>query len=146
MDKVKGMTTCKVCGRDFPLLVEEHYVAQDPKATGVVAAMASTDKVYEYDAIDCPFCGCQNVLQQRKPMACCCECEECDKAEEEEEQGPSIEEMTEFLCDFCHNQKECDNCPLHTPAHKCGRGVWFNQGMTPEQVAAAYKDAKEAIE
>ena len=88
MDKIKGMATCKVCGRDFPLLVEEHYVAQDPMATGVVAALASTDKAYMYDAIDCPFCGCQNVLQQRKPEYCPCDygiCDECEGEEEEEE-------------------------------------------------------------
>ena len=62
----KGMYTCKICGRDFPLLIEEHYVAQDPQKVGAFANLVSTDRAFEFDAIDCPHCGCQNVLGERK--------------------------------------------------------------------------------
>ena len=81
---VRGMYTCGVCGRDFPLISEEHYISKDPEATGLSALVNNT--VLLYDAIDCPHCGCQNVLQKRKPFACPCDygiCDECDYTEEE---------------------------------------------------------------
>ncbi len=64
----KGMTTCKICGRDFALMAEEHYIAQDPQKVGAIANLVSTDRAFEFDAFDCPHCGCQNVMQGRKPF------------------------------------------------------------------------------
>lgn len=52
---VPGMMTCDVCGRDFPLVAERRYTAE--------SGLCSMGAVY--DAIDCPHCGCQNVLQLR---------------------------------------------------------------------------------
>ena len=81
---MKGMTTCKVCGRDFPLIFEDHYIVQDPRKIGAFANLMNTDKEMEFDAFDCPHCRCQNVMQERKPIwmpeAC-----GCDKQEEESE-------------------------------------------------------------
>lgn len=87
---MKGMTTCKVCGRDFPLLVEEHYEAQDPKKTGIVPAISGTIEATIYDAFDCPNCGCQNLMQVRKAQYCPCDfgiCDECDHPGEEQKDG-----------------------------------------------------------
>lgn len=81
---MKGMTTCKVCGREFPLMIEEHYIARDPLRVGVLANLTNTDKAAEYDAFDCPYCGCQNVMQVRKPLWIP---EECDEQEEESEEN-----------------------------------------------------------
>ena len=66
MDKtaIKGMGTCKVCGRDFPLIIEEHYVSKEPGKLGIVAVVASTESVI-WDSFDCTHCGCQNRMQQR---------------------------------------------------------------------------------
>ena len=64
---MKGMTTCKVCERDFPLIVEDHYVAQDPQKVGAIANLINVDRAFEFDAFDCPHCGCQNIMQNRKP-------------------------------------------------------------------------------
>lgn len=148
---IKGMHECTVCHREFALIAEEHYIAKDPVMTGGFSALYSST-VYPYDAIDCPHCGCQNVLQKRKPFACPCDygiCDECDcecVEEEEDEYEPSVEEMKEYLDDFC-NHHTCgnnSNCPLHTDAFKCGRGVYFTTGMSDEEVMAAYKVAKEA--
>lgn len=75
----KGMTTCVVCGRDFDLIAEEHYVARSNEYTGLKAIAGS--EVIHYDAFDCPHCGCQNVMQERRFASCPCDygiCDECD--------------------------------------------------------------------
>ena len=84
---MKGMTTCKVCGRDFALMEEEHYTAREPQKTGVLANLANTDVARMFDAFDCPHCGCQNIMQERKPfwfidnVECDCDCEEEEENE-----------------------------------------------------------------
>lgn len=64
---IKGMTTCKVCGRDFPLLAEEHYVSKDVRLTGFAGLAGGTEPKI-WDSFDCPHCGCQNRLQQRNRL------------------------------------------------------------------------------
>lgn len=86
---MKGMTTCKVCGRDFALISEEHYVARDVEKKGVIPALSGEVESMEYDAFDCPHCGCQNVMQGRKLIACPCDfgiCDECTECEDEEDE------------------------------------------------------------
>lgn len=64
----KGITTCDKCNRDFALIKEEHYIAVANSKTGI-AALAGGDQPNCYDAIDCPHCGCQKLLQVRlRPM------------------------------------------------------------------------------
>ena len=78
---MKGMTTCIICGRDFPLIIEEHYVARDTEKKGVIPALSGQEEAVQYDAYDCPHCGCQNVMQERKQLTCPCDfgiCDECD--------------------------------------------------------------------
>lgn len=98
MEKVKGIYTCNVCGRDFPLLFEEQYIARDSMPAEFAALTADN----QYDAFDCPHCGCQNVIQPRKPEYCPCDygiCDECCREDEEEEK---------------------DDAP-QTPCQKCGK-------------------------
>lgn len=64
---IRGMTTCKVCGRDFPLLAEEHYVSRDVHLTGFAGLAGGTEPEI-WDSFDCPHCGCQNRLQQRNRL------------------------------------------------------------------------------
>lgn len=95
-NKTKGMTTCKICGRDFPLIIEDHYTAKEASPTGLAALSGVPRKLF--DAFDCPHCGCQNVMQQRYPLSdimgsdypidqdvpCSCnDCHGCDKCQEE---------------------------------------------------------------
>lgn len=63
--KVEGMTTCKICGRDFPLIVERRYTARGSAKPEIVVAFAGIEENL-YDAFDCPHCGCQNTMQPRK--------------------------------------------------------------------------------
>ena len=65
MEKIKGMATCCVCGRDFPLITEESYIARDKKQVGLAPILNSEEPIL-YDAFDCPHCGCQNIMQERK--------------------------------------------------------------------------------
>lgn len=112
----KGMTTCKVCGRDFPLLAEEHYVAQDPQKVGAIANLVSTDRAFEFDAFDCPHCGCQNVMQERKATlfeedTCPCDfgiCDECDHP------GPGV--SNHDGCADCRYESKGEN---DEPCVKC---------------------------
>ena len=142
----KGMHECAVCHREFALIAEDHYVAKDPQLTGIAALAINT--VCPYDAIDCPHCGCQNVLQKRKPYACPCDygiCDECCTGDEDEEKEtePTVAEMVEFLKRFC-NSRHCVEveCPLCTEQFTCGRGKWFDTGMSDEEIKAAYKVAR----
>ena len=64
---MKGMTTCKICGRDFPLIAEERYTVRDAEKTGIAVAFGGSESML-YDAFDCPHCGCQNIVQERKRM------------------------------------------------------------------------------
>lgn len=61
----KGMTTCNVCGRDFALIAEDHYISIAESKTGL-AAFAGGDEPAMHDAMDCPHCGCQNILGKRE--------------------------------------------------------------------------------
>lgn len=63
---MKAMATCKVCGRDFALIIEEHYIARDCEKTGVIPALSGQDEAKMYDAFDCPHCGSQYIAQERK--------------------------------------------------------------------------------
>lgn len=71
VNKVKGIHTCSVCGREFALTEEDHYIVRDVEKTGVLPALTGSDESELYDAIDCPHCGCQNILQGRKRIYEC---------------------------------------------------------------------------
>lgn len=156
---MKGMTACKICGQDFPLMTEEHYIAQDPRKIGALANLANTDKAIEYDAFDCPHCGCQNIMQIRKPlwMPETCECdveseeseEKTDQKEEPKETNKSINDMRQFLVSFCE-ARHCEGCPLDKRGFLCGRGYTFRSDtpgsigyLSDEQIKRHYEVVKE---
>lgn len=62
--EVKGLVTCDRCNRDFALMAEERYTAVANGKTGL-CAVTGGDQPNWYDAIDCPHCGCQKLLQVR---------------------------------------------------------------------------------
>ena len=61
---IPGMKSCQVCGRDFPLIIENHYIGREPNREGF-AAIAGGMEPNMWDVIDCPHCGSQNRLQPR---------------------------------------------------------------------------------
>ena len=64
----EGMATCGVCGRQFELKAEMGYIARDNGKTGWFSGASVRDEEQQYDAFDCPFCGCQNIVQPRKRL------------------------------------------------------------------------------
>ena len=62
-----GFKKCNVCGVEFALIAINHYVARDcGKTGGVLASFNGSTEEMLYDAFDCPHCGCQNIMQERK--------------------------------------------------------------------------------
>lgn len=79
----KGMLSCRVCGRDFPLIFEKHYISRGDSVSGIATIVSSTEPPI-WDSFDCPHCGCQNNVQQRnRVMTLMKDREECDESEEE---------------------------------------------------------------
>ena len=63
---------CNVCGRDFELLKSLHYISRNGEVvlSGLSALAGSKeDESTIYDSFDCPFCGCQNIIQERKRIS-----------------------------------------------------------------------------
>lgn len=81
---IPGMRTCSVCGRDFPLLIENRYTARDNTKVGLVLLAGGSEESL-FDAIDCPHCGCQNILQARKRHDAAPKLADMTENEEEEE-------------------------------------------------------------
>lgn len=61
-----GLFTCKVCGREFTLAAINHYTARDSEKTGIVVAFSGQSEATLWDAFNCPYCGCQCIIQERK--------------------------------------------------------------------------------
>ena len=64
---------CKVCGKDFELKMDNHYIARDEVVirTGISSIVGSNNEIESklYDTFDCHVCGCQNIVQERKRIA-----------------------------------------------------------------------------
>lgn len=59
------MYKCKVCNKEFELKKEFHYISRNEETTGLVN-VTKKEEVKIFDTFDCPHCGCQNVMQERK--------------------------------------------------------------------------------
>ena len=84
---MKGMATCKICGRDFPLMAEVRYTSID-RTKGLSmfdSSLSLSNKDVFYDSFDCPHCGCQYIAQERKEPASIIDdiTDECEKNKEE---------------------------------------------------------------
>ena len=89
-------------------MAEEHYVARDGEKKGVIAAFSVQEEAPQYDAFDCPHCGCQNIMQGRK-LAVCENCEDAEIIEEEADHDG---------CEGCaHVDLSCDEKPCTMCKH-----------------------------
>lgn len=61
MKKIK----CSVCACEFIPEKNEHYISRDEAKTGL-STIAGGFEEKLYDTFDCPQCGCQIVMQERK--------------------------------------------------------------------------------
>ena len=53
---------CNVCNNGFYVLKNKLYSVQENK--GITGVISGADV---FDAMDCPVCGCQNVIWKRLP-------------------------------------------------------------------------------
>lgn len=64
------MLKCKVCGQEFTAKLDLHYISRDGGKVGVIAAFQPNQEERIYDTFDCPACGCQCAVQERKRDFC----------------------------------------------------------------------------
>jgi hypothetical protein len=129
-----------VCGKEFELTAEEHYVAREDTQTGLRASLGGEESKL-YDAMDCPYCGCQMLLNRRLRESCPCDygiCDECGEYEDEEEEMfkavPNMEDMRVFLKGYCAG-RDCKNCLLRNKP--CGHNRTFFE-MDEEEIRDMY--------
>lgn len=60
------MLKCKICGTEFPAVKDRHYITRDDGKTGLSVAFGSNPEEKLHDTFDCPMCGCQVIVQDRK--------------------------------------------------------------------------------
>ena len=77
------MLECKVCGCKFNATEERHYIARDNAVNG---SFFGTSEPKIYDAYDCPSCGSQIVVKERKRTASPDELWDLGEDTDEEEQ------------------------------------------------------------
>lgn len=100
------MYKCKVCGKEFELQKENHYVSISRTPTGLAALISSETAMY--DAFDCTHCGCQNRVSERyvnyaNTMAGMA----VDEEENEEEHECFGDYCGEYKCDDCGSETRC---------------------------------------
>lgn len=58
------MKRCKICGRFFWLKSENRYEVSDRQLVPALTSLIKKATVFE--AFDCPWCGCQNIVNVRE--------------------------------------------------------------------------------
>lgn len=59
------MIKCNVCESEFIPRIGEHYISRDNQMTGLTTVVSNSE-VKIYDTFDCPVCGCQVAVKERK--------------------------------------------------------------------------------
>lgn len=64
------MIKCKICGTEFPPTKDKHYISRDNGISGGFnQSISGKHEEKLYDCFDCPHCGCQVIVQERKRKA-----------------------------------------------------------------------------
>lgn len=77
------MIKCNICGCEFTPVINNRYTARDNDVTGLATAFKSNEGKL-YDTFDCPACGCQKIVQERKRAYIPCVVSEDMEGEEDE--------------------------------------------------------------
>lgn len=101
------MLKCKVCGKEFEAVKENHYVAREGLKSGAFVDLASTEEK-TFDAFDCPYCGCQYVAGERKRNLEAYGCCVCDNEEQNKER--EYEEIPSCFAGYKDNYYGCIHC------------------------------------
>lgn len=96
---------CKICGAELKLTINGHYVTRDEEQVGLANLVKKTE-VKIYDTFDCQYCGCQNIMQERK------------RELELEINLPTSEELKEQDC-FGYYQEYIDKCRKCSEKERC---------------------------
>lgn len=58
---------CKICECEFVPEKKDHYISRDEVTVGFSSIVGGMEEK-NYDTFDCPQCGCQNIVGERKRM------------------------------------------------------------------------------
>ena len=135
---------CRVCGKEFELSVTKHYISRDEEVErcGIASIVGNnTEKeVKLYDTFDCPICGCQNVVQERKRSFV----EKNDFAiieEDEEEVITPLEKLKDWSKPELKELPSCfgsfDKCeyPYCANLHECKENNRYKDSAYPSCIA-----------
>ena len=61
------MLKCKVCGCEFPAIVEKRYTSRENQRNSRLSSIYEVRENTLFDSFDCPQCGCQYIAQERQP-------------------------------------------------------------------------------
>ena len=140
---------CKVCGTNFELKVDNHYITRDEVVirTGISSIVGSNNEIESklYDTFDCPVCGCQNVMQERKRIAIS-RLYHADgvviASNDNEEitteswcEEPTCDNLTEDKCD-----RDCEGCLLQ---YSCGKAETIKESKEEVAKTEEVKENKE---
>lgn len=101
------MYKCKVCSKEFELQKKIHYIARNAGKSGL-AALAGGNEETLYDTFDCPHCGCQNIMQERKRSYMNVENVDEEETIDNEEHEKCFGQYAGYVdCITCDEEKEC---------------------------------------
>lgn len=85
MKKIK----CNVCDCEFVPEKDEHYISRNEIKTGLSTIAGGLEEKL-YDTFDCPQCGCQMIMQERKRAYIVNHVDDVEDGEEEPEEEETI--------------------------------------------------------
>lgn len=122
------MVKCVVCNKDFELIKENRYTSRDECRKGISAIAGGSEETL-YDTFDCPYCGCQNVMQKRRRSYInikvaeeeCVTASDFEEVEENDDSTVAVEKAyavehskcfgkydeNDITCLSCNKKKEC---------------------------------------
>lgn len=103
---------CNVCGAAFTLRSEDSYIARD--------AYKGDGEPKQYDAFDCPFCGCQYVAQERKRLIEISEIADLETGYEKISDETGCEKCRYLESD--ENEEPCASCSHNFIDHFAWKG------------------------